>query len=301
MRKLVTVIVLVLVSVFFVCIFVGCSSNDDNENTGFIFELNKDGQSYSIRANYNARQAEKTLTIPSEYEGKLVTTIAVNGFSECKSLEKVIIPSSITLIRMSAFESCNKLKEISLPDSLKTMEKRAFAECSTLQKVTFGNGLKKVSEQAFYKCEELTEINFSDSITDIEKQAFSGCKSLVDLRLTDKVEYIYDEAFSYCESLVEVKIPASVITLGGWCFAYNNSSDGSYTENLIRVYFYGKAPDGIDQSFGYTWDAEGFAVYVASQYYDEYKNANASNWQRCVVKTGILFKFDPTNKPFTED
>lgn len=85
------------------------------------------------------------------------------------------------------------------------------------------------------------------------------------------------------------------------CSSNDDSSDGSYTGNLIRVYFYGKAPDGIDQSFGYTWDAEGFAVYVASQYYDEYKNANASNWQRCVVKTGILFKFDPANKPFTED
>jgi len=59
--------------------------------------------------------------------------------------------------------------------------------------------------------------------------------------------------------------------------------------------------NGVDQSFGYTWDAEGFAVYVASQYYDEYKNANASNWQRCVVKTGILFTFDPANKPFTEN
>lgn len=290
-----------MLSIFFACIFVGCSQQDDNEKDIFIFELNKDGQSYSVRANYNARQTEKEITIPAEHDGKSVTTIAMNGFSECQLLEKVTIPSSVTLIRASAFENCKALKEISFSDNLKTIEKRVFAECSALQKVTFGNGLKNVSEQAFYKCEALTEINFSDSITDIEKQAFSGCKSLVNLRLTDKIECIYDEAFTYCESLVEVKIPASVITLGGWCFSYNNSSDGSYVGNLIRVYFYGKAPDGIDQSFGYTWDAEGFAVYVASQYYDEYKNANASNWQRCVVKTGILFKFDPANKPFTEN
>lgn len=75
MRKLATVIALVLVSIFFACVFVGCSQQDNNEKDIFIFELNKDGQSYSVRANYNARQTEKEIIIPAEHDGKAVTSL----------------------------------------------------------------------------------------------------------------------------------------------------------------------------------------------------------------------------------
>lgn len=67
---------------------------------------NKDKNCYSIA---NVESFDKTIIIPSEHEGKPVTSIDDWAFQDCISLEEVCLPHTIRYIGRNAFNSCNHL------------------------------------------------------------------------------------------------------------------------------------------------------------------------------------------------
>ncbi len=82
-----------------------------------------------------------------------LTTTALNGigpeaFSNCISLEKIVIPYSVTTIGENAFYGCTNLKEVNLAlgpnneySKIKRIDNDAFAECPALYKVIFNSTL----------------------------------------------------------------------------------------------------------------------------------------------------------------
>ena len=115
------------------------------------FELNKDGQSYSVKKN-NFVQLIGDIVIPATYNDLPVTSIGKQAFFSCRSLESITIPDSVTSIGKQAFSGCHSLTSITIPDSVTS-----------------------IGEQAFSDCTSLTSMTIPDSVTSIDTRAFSGC------------------------------------------------------------------------------------------------------------------------------
>lgn len=102
-----------------------------------------------LRSNAN----NKKVVIPSEIDGKKVTTISKYAFYRfgkilCftypkSKLSEVVIPEGIELIDEYAFFQCTKLKTISIPQSVNKISAMAFTGCSGLKEIHF---LKETEE-----------------------------------------------------------------------------------------------------------------------------------------------------------
>ena len=86
--------------------------------------------------------------------------IGDRAFSKCRSLERIVLPSTVTEIGIDAFNSCCNLRE-----------------------VTFNEGLQKIECTAFYKCRSLERIILPSTVTDIGYNAFNGCRDLKEVNL----------------------------------------------------------------------------------------------------------------------
>lgn len=71
--------------------------------------------------------------IPSEIDGKRVTSIGECAFKDCRSLTGIELPSSVRDIGKSAFENCTGLKHIKLPYDWCGIGDRAFFGCSSVE------------------------------------------------------------------------------------------------------------------------------------------------------------------------
>lgn len=153
----------------------------------FEFELNTDGNSYTVKNLTLEGQNLKTIRIPSTYKGKPVTEIS-SGLVETVNINNKNMSKSYRF----ATHSCNSkyydtlddiknefLKEIIIPESITKIGYEAFYNCIALEKVSIlGNGLTTIGNNSFHGCTSLTYYNLPTSITAIGNYAFSNCASL---------------------------------------------------------------------------------------------------------------------------
>ncbi len=112
------------------------------------------------------------LTIPSEIDVYLVTSIGDMAFYDCTGLSDVAIPSSVTSIGISAFSGCIHLKSVTLGSGLKSLGHDAFSGTAitevtipksvtymnfpfngaeTLKKVVFEDGMETIPSSAAFR------------------------------------------------------------------------------------------------------------------------------------------------------
>ena len=182
----------------------------------------------------------QSITIPNS-----VTKIGDYAFHLCDSLQSITIPNSVTSIGDDAFSSCKSLQSVTIPNSVTSIGDRAFSYCDSLQSVTIPNSVTSIGDEAFSGCESLQSITIPNSVTKIGDFAFDSCKSLQSITIPDSVTSIGDEAFSGCESLQSVTIPNSVTKIGDFafdsCYSLQSvtipnsvTSIGDYAFNLCR-------------------------------------------------------------------
>ncbi|AOM81739.1 leucine-rich repeat protein [Salisediminibacterium beveridgei] len=152
------------------------------------------------------------VTIPSEINGKDVTGIGFEAFSD-SILTSVEIPETVESISLSAFErndlesvefseglqsigplafQGNNIGDLELPDSLEGIGFSAFLN-SGLTSVSFGESLEVINFGAF-RTNELTEVTFPDSLTEIGNNAFRD-NELTEADFPDEIDTIGDRAF----------------------------------------------------------------------------------------------------------
>lgn len=101
---------------------------------------------------YNGSDTD--VVIPAEIDGKSVTAIYSNSFTDNK-----------------------KIVSVKMPDTLKSIESWAFAGCSTLESVTLNAGLSKI-QGGFINRTNVKELTIPKSVVDIDEGAFDGCPAL---------------------------------------------------------------------------------------------------------------------------
>ncbi len=138
---------------------------------------------------------DETIVIPSEIEGKKVTSIDFHNLWNSHFVD-VTLPNTIQAIGDRAFVNCESLKNINLPNGITDIGKYAFNGCIALKNINLPNSLKNISQYAFGRCSSLTSITIPDSVTSIGNGVFVGCSSLTSITIPNSVTSIGDGAFN---------------------------------------------------------------------------------------------------------
>lgn len=101
--------ILTAVCICFLCLFGSVQVYATEYYGNFQYEDN--GENVSIYA-YNG--SDKEVTIPAYINGKAVTEINDYAFLLCNSVEKIIVPSTVTTIHANAFSGAGNLKSVVL-------------------------------------------------------------------------------------------------------------------------------------------------------------------------------------------
>lgn len=88
-------------------------------------------------------------------------------FGDCKSLESVEIPDTVTTIGDGAFSDCINLGNVKIPDSVTKIGSTAFISCEKLKNVRLPKYLTSIGAWAFYNCDGIEEINVPCNIQEI--------------------------------------------------------------------------------------------------------------------------------------
>ena len=187
------------------------------------------GREYS--SDNGALAGDGVLTEVEFAEG--MTRIPAYVCKNASSMEKVVIPSTVTSIGSGAFNGCGGLKGVSLPDGLAQVEDAAFDRCKSLASITVPKSVTSIGAYAFADCTSLKsaviEANGKKLFeTMIGDSAFSGCTNLISVTIPGNVTSIGNNAFNNCNSIVANVYKNST----GLTYCKNNKIDyrivGSY-------------------------------------------------------------------------
>lgn len=103
-----------------------------------------------------------------------------NGtFTNCTSLQSIIIPSTVTKIGGTAFSQCENMREVVLNDGLQKIGDLAFCGCYALESITLPSTLADIDDSmTFYHCSSLREVELHEGLQNVGDKAFLHCTSL---------------------------------------------------------------------------------------------------------------------------
>lgn len=95
------------------------------------------------------------------------------------TLEKIVIPATVTKLGSHVFENCASLKEVTFEEgfSITSIPNQMFTLCKSLEKITLPDCVVSIGAGCFSGCSSLREIRFGKSFKTVGNQAFSLCKS----------------------------------------------------------------------------------------------------------------------------
>ena len=148
------------------------------------------------------------------------TELADEAFKGCYNLEILKLPKNLTKIGYMTMADCKKLQEINVPASVTDIDDSAFENCRSMKTLTFGNGsamktaeesqLQRIGNWSFYNCHELQNLEIPEGVTEIGLAAFYGCTYLQNLTLPSTLRTIGDNTFAKCEKLAGLRCAAEV-------------------------------------------------------------------------------------------
>lgn len=122
------------------------------------------------------------LTIPGSIEvdgvSYIVKAIDDRVFSNCYSIDTLIIEDGVERIGQNAFYNCSNMKSVSLPTSLKSIGESSFAECNNITSLVIPEGVKTIGQNAFSWCNNMKLLELPSTLDSIGDYAFRRCYNL---------------------------------------------------------------------------------------------------------------------------
>lgn len=149
--------------------------------------------------------------------------------SETQPILPEIAPDGLPILAIGkwCFTECNSLEKIVIPDGYLTVMAWSFQRCPNLKELYIGKGIVDFTDvESFSYCNQLSIISVHDQnpvyksvnnclLTKDGKKLIAGCKSSI---IPDTVEEIGQCAFIGRETLTNITIPSSVKIIGDWAF-----------------------------------------------------------------------------------
>lgn len=151
MKKIRTLIGIILGCIFGLIILVGCQSNsktsfeEDNfenlpvdytSNEYFEFEFNEEEGGYEV--SLKEMPNSTTIAIPNTYNNLPIVKISDEGFTRCYA-KTIYLPTSLKTIGVEAFSDCKNLEKITIPKSVKNIGMGAFNYSLALKEIHIGS------------------------------------------------------------------------------------------------------------------------------------------------------------------
>ncbi len=155
----------------------------------------------------------QTITIPDS-----VSFIGVGAFNQCSALTEITIPDGVAEIKDYTFYYCKKLASVTLPDSVTRIGYKAFEDCG-VRSLIFSNSLTYIADDAF-RNSGLRSIVIPDSVTHVGESAFRNCAGLTSVTLSKNMTVIEPHTFDHCNSLLSITIPEGITEIGARAFYF---------------------------------------------------------------------------------
>ncbi len=160
-----------------------------------------------------------------------VTSVGICAFNNCKTLEKVTLPSTLKVIEGYAFANCQALFEVNLPSGVTTIDYNAFQGCASLVEFTIPASVTYIGRTPFSQCHFLNNIlveKGNTSFVSVDGVLFSKDMSVLYRYPADKrgteytvprsVKEIADGAFEYSNYLREITLHDGITEIGSGAF-----------------------------------------------------------------------------------
>ncbi len=183
---------------------------------GLEYELRQDGTAVVISI---GSCKDNNIIIPQFIEGKTVTAVADDAFSNNNDIVSVKLPSSLISIGKNSFAWCRRL-EIVIAGGLIEIGSKAFIGCDSLGDLALGKKIKKIGTKAFAYCPSLTSAVLPDSIREMGCSVFEGCRNLNYVVLPESLKVLENGTFYACTNLQYVDIPQNLKYIDEYAFAY---------------------------------------------------------------------------------
>ncbi len=182
-----------------------------------------------------------------------VSSISMEQFYDCDSIETITIPKTIKYIGTRAFSGCDNLRAVYIEDLEAWMNisfefsnpliqaHNLYLNDNLVEEAIFPDEMNQIGKWVFYGCTSLKKVVIPNSVTYINSCAFDGCINLKEIVISEGVKVIDSYAFSNCCSLEHIVFPGSLESI--------NSSAFRDCTFLKTVTFLGKIPKMAENVF----------------------------------------------------
>ena len=201
------------------------NSSGESSKSSFAVLTAGDRFTYSLSSNFTVitgltaiGKTTASLYLPPEIEGKPVTVIESNAFTNCTNLVRFYMPHTVLRLGYYAFRLCSSLSNITWSTNLQIIEDSAFYNCYVLQQADVPETLTNIGNSAFNNCRSLKNITLSSRLTCLSSFVFSSCTSLSNITIPNSITNINTNAFYYCTNLSSVTLPTNLTSVGYGAF-----------------------------------------------------------------------------------
>jgi uncharacterized protein YjdB len=165
-----------------------------------------------------------------------------NGFSDCNSLKKIVLPKSVTSLYY-AFYGCENLEEVVLQEGLTSIGYYSFQNCSKLKSINIPSSVTSIDYGAFQICNSLTKTEFA-SVESLCSISMAGGYSSRDKQESNPLYYSH-HLYIDGKEVTDLVIPNTVTNIGE-CLFYgcNNLTSVTFEEGSKLTSIGNKAFNG---------------------------------------------------------
>lgn len=174
----------------------------------------------------------KTITLPNNIGDFTLD----RSFNECRSLEAIILPRSVTQIANLSFSACYRLKNVSLPNTITSISYYGFYQCGSLESIVLPDSLTTLGNAVLGLCWALKRFYFPPNISAIGDSCFMQV-NFKKITISEGLPTLNSNVFNGNRFLKEIKIPSTVTRVYGYAFGSCTSLENvELQEGLLEIY-----------------------------------------------------------------
>lgn len=178
----------------------------------------------------NEGRTINSIVIPSS-----IKSIGDSAFKNVTFNSKVIIPDSVTSLGVECFADAKFNAGFEMSNSVSSLGSKCFQGSEFSSDVTLSNSLTTLGERCFDNAVFNCKITIPDSVTSIGVHCFDDVKFNSDFVLSSNLTTIGDNCFDSATFTKEFVMPDSVTSIGVECFYYAKLPSIKFSNNLKEI------------------------------------------------------------------